>query len=76
MTKHICIINRWSVGWDSEKPNYEKIMNHNEYKVSYIVDDEGKKGLSQNILKNSIIELVEDINSLDNIRTAFEKIEK
>ncbi|MEC3655552.1 ATP-grasp domain-containing protein [Bacillus siamensis] len=76
MTKHICIINRWSVGWDSEKPDYEKIMNHNEYKVSYIVDAEGNKGLSQNILENSIIELVEDINSLDNIRTAFEKIEK
>lgn len=76
MKKHICIINRWSVGWDSEKPDYERILNHKDYQVSYIVDEEGRKGLSSSILENSIVETINQIGSLSELRNALGRIEE
>lgn len=76
MNMKVCVINRWSVGWDGDIPAYERVLDHSSNTVCYIVNEEGMNGLTETIKKNSVIETVSDINNLTEIEKAFEKIEK
>lgn len=74
MERHVCFINRWSAGWDAPQPSYERIIDHDKYRVSYIVDGERLLGLPATTRKRSIIETVDDIKNVNQLRDALTNV--
>lgn len=68
---HVIVLNRWSVGWSGGQPPYEDVLDHDAFRVSYIVDAEGHKGLTDRIKANCLVETVTDIKDLEQLATAF-----
>jgi len=68
---HLIVLNRWSVGWSGGKPAYEEVLDHSAYRVSYLVDDEGFKGLTDTIKQSCLVEKVADIKDLEQLVKGF-----
>ena len=71
---HIVVLNRWSVGWSGGQPPYQDVLDHDVFRVSYIVDAEGLKGLTDRIKASCLVETVADIKDLEQLATAFEAL--
>ena len=72
--RHVVVINRWSVGWSGGHPPYEAVLDHDAFCVSYIVDEEGLKGLSASIKARCAIACVGDIKDLEALATALQSL--
>ena len=68
---HVIVLNRWSVGWSGGKPAYEEVLDHSAYRVSYLVDGEGFKGLTDTIKQSCLVEKVADIKDLEQLIKGF-----
>jgi biotin carboxylase len=68
---HVVVLNRWSVGWSGGQPPYEDVLDHDAFRVSYLVDAEGFKGLTDRIKASCLVETVTDIKDLQQLATAF-----
>lgn len=77
---HIVIVNRWprfdpAERWDNELTRYETFIDHLEHEVSYVVDENGLKGVLAVPEVIAAIECIADVNDLEQLTAVCRRLE-
>ncbi|MFB9243316.1 hypothetical protein IV454_13510 [Massilia antarctica] len=68
---HVVVINGWSEAWSDGRHSVDSVIDNTRFDASYIVDQNGYKGLTRATQESGRVRVVDDIQSLGELEAAF-----